>query len=136
MGAFLSALIPIITALISGSGVSADVSALILPLLTTVAGPDIEAALGAISLTQWISLGINLVEVAPEIKTDVEKVYADLHPMIAQFIADLNSHLKIGKPVQLAAELAAIARMPKTIPGYAGGGSVTQISNPDLKQGE
>ena len=135
MGAFLSALIPIITALVSGSGFSADVSALVLPLLTSVAGPDIEAAIGAISLTQWISLGINLVEVVPELKTDVEKVYADLHPTIALFIADLNSHLKVGKPVQIAAELAAIARMPKTIPGYGADGSLTDIPNPDLKPG-
>lgn len=134
MGSLLSALIPIAGALISGSGVERTIAAVIWPSVQSAfGGAAITAALQDITVTQWLSLGIDLAEASPSIGGDLRKLWGALHPTLAQFVRDLDEHLPDG--ARAAADFAS-RNMAARIPGYAADGSVTEIPNPDLKQGE
>jgi hypothetical protein len=81
----MEALLPIIGALISGGGMSAA-----------------TAALSSLSLTQWITIGIEVAAAAPKIKA----AYSALHPAIATFIGDLEKNLGAGMDKHMASARA------------------------------
>jgi hypothetical protein len=140
MAAILGALIPLISALLSGSGAASAISAALLPSLSTAfAGTAITSALEAITLSQWVTIGVDLAENEPTIAAGVRKLFAGLHPALARFVVDLETHMALN-PSATAAEIAGrnlalwfAANAPKTIPGYLPDGSVGPIPNPDLK---
>lgn len=110
------------------------------PLLVAIAplvgnlieGEALHAALAAVTATQWATIAVDAVNFAdPSLLTALSQ----LHPLVASFLQQVLA----GKaPSPLADVLAAFFNGPKpaTIPAYDANGQLTQIPNPDLKQGE
>ncbi len=128
---FLTALIPLLAALASGSGASSAISAAVLPALSSALGVNVATAVGDITFAQWISIGISLAEQGPTIRADVQKMFAALHPAFAKFVADLQR----DGPHIAAANIGAWLRanQPPMISGYGADGGVTEIPNPDAR---
>ena len=111
MGALLIALIPLIQ--------------------DAVAGDALSAALGSLSITQWVTMAAQLLNAEPQIVAAIKA----LHPAITTFVTAIENG--VDKDVAALGVFDFFANnKPLTIPGYLPDGSVGEIPNPDLKPGE
>lgn len=111
--------------------------ALLLALLPVIEGLISHEAIGAIlaSLTeaQWVTLAADIVNIAePTLASSLTATLKTVRPEINTFLTDIES----GKSIEGAAASIFLSFAPfrpaPTIPGYAAGGSVTDIPNPDV----
>lgn len=100
----------------------------LIPLFSAVeSAGGISMALSSITITQWITIGIQALAAGPEAKAFLAK----LHPALTVFMADLEKNRDPG-----AAAKAVdfwYANQPPTISGYDGSGAIVQIPNPDYR---
>ena len=102
LGAFITAALPLLSLLMSGT--------------------PIGAAVSAISFTQWVTLGVSVAEAGPAVAGALPKIIAAAHPALAalkpafeQFVTDLFKD--DGGPQEAAANIRAwLAANADTVP--------------------
>lgn len=104
----------------------------LLPLIQdAVAGDTVAAALSSVTVAQWVTIAAQALTAEPQIVAAIKA----LHPAIKTFLTAVEKGAdKKGAADALFKHFNEGA--PLTIPGYAADGSVTEISNPDLKPGD